>query len=604
MKFYMLEESNNQEYTLDELYKLDRFQMSIRHPCDEEAVDWKNWINDPISIKGYYDQSLPKFFEDGKDVLALYKLDILPEENLQNLSIYNHLNVDIYNSMLKDMKYVLGTTTIDETTYPLYYKDLKVARDAIMFGEKEPIVVELLNKAFGKKSIMRALLYRRSNRLNLSIQEASNPISKPASNNFLSMLTQSELDNVKQVMKQYTVDVLPWRLGVGDYAKLHKSQKDQFLDPSEFGYQKLTNYRLYMNPRKELKVLKDHRCTRKHIIEVLFQSDEYTKEIGIIVDPKHRGDSLECLDGRILPELRWCKYKISIDSTERKVTYNKIVYNFRVDKTWRIPVITIITSYKVPKTEFIHGQAKSLYKQWNYWKDALFIEDDDSFASEQTNIFGYMRMFHNMTGVLLENYTRRRYGVKFRLRDNPSEIITLNENQLMNMTADELIAYEGVDKTTDEWLDNRLDILHPAEFVEKYYDADHDNVNSMMDSIDDEVCNAITDNDYRNWYYHDRYDRDDEPFTEERLDRLRKYSHKNADIFNKLYRDIAKTYPNQIIPYTLLDEWESQRIPAYDAIVYGHPQDEIRKKLNVAYGKEAVDKVWYKYYPEDKNSTK
>lgn len=120
----------------------------------------------------------------------------------------------------------------------------------------------------------------------------------------------------------------------------------------------------------------------------------------------------------------------------------------------------------------------------------------------------------------------------------------------------------------------------------------------MMDSTEDE---DITDNDYRNWYYHDRYDRDDEPFTEERLDRLRKYSHRNADIFNELYWNIAKTYPGQFIPHKVLNKWESRHPPS-DAIIYGHPQDEIREKLNVAYGKDKVDEVWCKYYSEDKSS--
>ena len=586
MKFYMLEESNNQEYTLDELYQLDQFQMSIRHPCDEEAIDWKNWINDPISIKGYYDQSLPKFFEDGKDVLAPYKLDTLLEENLQNLTMYNHLNVDIYNSLLKEMKYVLGTTTLDEATYPLYYRQIKDARDAIMSGKKEELVVELLVKAFGKKSMSRALLYRRSNRLNLQILEESNPVSNPAPNNFLSMLTKTELDNIKQVMKQYTVDVLPGRLGVGNFAKL---QKSRFWDPSQFGYKELTNYKIYMDKSKELDVFNDHGYKRKDIMNVLYKLDEYTRPIGIIVDSKHRGNPLECLSGRILPEVRWCMYKIRVDSTERLISYDKIVYTLRVDKKWHIPVLIIVTCFAVNRGEFTrtNGQGHKLYKQWKDCIDALLIEDKDSFASEQTNIFGYMRMFHNMTGVLLENYTRGRYGVEFRHRDNPSKIITLNESQLMDMTREELLAYDGVDETTDEWLRKRRYILHPAEFVEKYYDAD-----------DTTVKNAS----YKNWYYHERYDWEEEPFTEERLDRLRKYNHRNADIFNELYWNIAKTYPEQFIPYTVLDEWESQWLPAHDAIVYGHSQDDIREKLNVAYGKEAVDEVWSKYYPEDKSS--
>ena len=173
--------------------------------------------------------------------------------------------------------------------------------------------------------------------------------------------------------------------------------------------------------------------------------------------------------------------------------------------------------------------------------------------------------------------------MKFYYFDDPDNIIDLSESEAMNLSYEQLKEIDGCDEDTHEWKIHRCRRLHPAQFVEKYYDADD---------------TSVKDADYLNWYYYTRYC--NEELTEEKLDRLRKYNHKNADIHNTLYVMKAKEYSNvdNIIPNAVLDEWHTW-YPAYKSIIYGHPQEEIHAKLQDAYGKEVTDRVWYQYYPED-----
>ena len=62
--------------------------------------------------------------------------------------------------------------------------------------------------------------------------------------------------------------------------------------------------------------------------------------------------------------------------------------------------------------------------------------------------------------------------IKLRVKLCQSKVVIFTKEQLMDMTREELLAYDGTDKTTKEWLRKRRYILHPAEFVEKYYDVD------------------------------------------------------------------------------------------------------------------------------------
>jgi len=174
--------------------------------------------------------------------------------------------------------------------------------------------------------------------------------------------------------------------------------------------------------------------------------------------------------------------------------------------------------------------------------------------------------------------------MKFYYFDDPDKIIDLSESDAMALSEEELAKIDGCDEETHKWVSDRYYALHPAQFVEKYYDVDD---------------TSVKDADYLNWYYHNRYCFED--LTNEKLECLRKYNHKNADIHNILYTMKAREYSDvdNIIPDTVLDEWGDVWFDAYEAIVYGHPQEEIHKKLQEAFGKENTDKIWYQYYPEE-----
>ena len=175
--------------------------------------------------------------------------------------------------------------------------------------------------------------------------------------------------------------------------------------------------------------------------------------------------------------------------------------------------------------------------------------------------------------------------MKFYYFDNPDKVIDLSESEVMALSEEELAKIDGCDEETHKWVSNRHYALHPAQFVEKYYDADD---------------TSVKDADYLNWYYHNRYCF--EELTEEKLQRLRKYNHKNADIHNTLYTMKARQYNdvNNIIPDAALDDdWRDIWFDVYEAIVYAHPQEEIHSKLQVAFGKDVTDEIWYQYYPRE-----
>jgi len=142
--------------------------------------------------------------------------------------------------------------------------------------------------------------------------------------------------------------------------------------------------------------------------------------------------------------------------------------------------------------------------------------------------------------------------MKFYYFDNLDNIIDLSESEAMALSYEQLLEIRGYDKDTHEWKAQRCRRLHPAQFVEKYYDADD---------------TSIKDADYLNWYYHNRYCFKE--LTEEKLQRLRKYNHKNADIHNTLYIMKARQYSDvdNIIPNAVLDEWHTW-YPAYKSIMY------------------------------------
>ena len=173
--------------------------------------------------------------------------------------------------------------------------------------------------------------------------------------------------------------------------------------------------------------------------------------------------------------------------------------------------------------------------------------------------------------------------VKFSYINNPDNIINLSESEAMNLSYEQLLEIRGCDEDAHDWKIRRCRRLHPAQFVEKYYDADDA---------------SVKDADYLNWYYHNRYCNED--LTEEKLERLRKYNHKNADIHNTLYVMKAREYSDvdNIVPRRVLDEWHTW-YPAYKSIVYGHPQEEIHSKLQEAFGKKVTDKIWYQYYSKE-----
>lgn len=175
--------------------------------------------------------------------------------------------------------------------------------------------------------------------------------------------------------------------------------------------------------------------------------------------------------------------------------------------------------------------------------------------------------------------------MKFYYFDNPDKIIDLSESEAMSLSYEQLKEIDSYDEDTHEWKAQRCNRLHLAQFVEKYYDADDI---------------SVKDADYLNWYYHNRYCF--EELTEEKLQRLRKYNHKNADIHNMLYTMKARQYSDvdNIIPDSVIDDdWRDIWFDAYEAIVYAHPQEEIHHKLQEAFGKEVTDKVWYQYYPKE-----
>ena len=63
MRFYMTTPKDSaKDYTMEEMYQLNEWQNKIIHPLDDEAKYWKQWINDPLTIKKYYDEDAPKYF--------------------------------------------------------------------------------------------------------------------------------------------------------------------------------------------------------------------------------------------------------------------------------------------------------------------------------------------------------------------------------------------------------------------------------------------------------------------------------------------------------------------------------------------------------------
>ena len=80
--------------------------------------------------------------------------------------------------------------------------------------------------------------------------------------------------------------------------------------------------------------------------------------------------------------------------------------------------------------------------------------------------------------------------MKFYYFDDPDKIIDLSESDAMALSEEELAKIDGCDEETHKWAADRYYALHPAQFVEKYYDVDD---------------TSVKDVDYLNWYYHNRY---------------------------------------------------------------------------------------------------
>nr|DAE84786.1 MAG TPA: hypothetical protein [Caudoviricetes sp.] len=573
MRFYMTTPKDSaKDYTMEEMYRLNEWQNKIIHPLDDEAKYWQQWINDPLTIKKYYDEDPPKCFEDREKYPDVYyDLDTLSEEQLDNLETYNHVNVDLYNELVKQKKYDLALTTLDEQMFP----KARGVRDMIMCGAPEKDIINSLCRAFGKSYTID--IYSKFISKNQALIEGA---STSKEDPLINKLTKEEIDNIQAVMDKYVVDVMLGRLRAESFDD--EKEDKQFVDLKSYGY-KIDNYLMYIPDVKEQKIFEKHEFSRKKIAHLLLTKDKSKHTVGTVVDNKHIGKlPVVCVDGEKRQDLRWNRYFGLIDKDDQ-LTYVKVVYSLQVkDLPPYVPVLVIVTCFTIDVKEILKDSPQ-LKRSIDDTKYILLAPIDEVYGQNDLNYLS--RMIDEMTYGTVNDVIRRLEGMKFYYFDDPNKIIDLSESEAMSLSYEQLKEIDSYDEDTHEWKAQRCNRLHPAQFVEKYYDADD---------------TSVKDADYLNWYYHNRYCF--EELTEEKLQRLRKYNHKNADIHNMLYTMKARQYSDvdNIIPDSVIDDdWRDIWFDAYESIVYGHPQEEIHSKLQAAFGKDVTDEVWYQYYPKE-----
>jgi len=572
MKLYVASlKDRAREYTIEEMKQMSESYLMASTPLDDECRYWKEWITDPLTIKMYYNEEAPKFFKNKeKHPDVYYKLETLSEEQLHNLETYNHVNVDFYNRLIKEKKYDLAMSKLDEEMFPFAHK----ARELIMCGANEKEVINALCKAFGKSYTID--VYHKM--IGKNDQPFTEGTITSKEDPLINHLTEEEINNIQVVMDQYVVDVKLGRLRAEPFNG--EKEDKQFIDLHSYGY-KIDNYLMYIPDVKEQKILDKHRINRKEIVHLLLTKDKSKHTVGTVVDHKHIGKiPITCVDGEKRQDLRWIRYFAFIDTNDI-IKYSKVVYSLQVkDIQPYIPVLVIITCYDIDVDELLE-ESPELKKAIDNATYILAAPIDEVYGQNDLNYLS--RMIDEMTYGTVNDVIRRLEGMKFYYFDDPNKIVDLSESDVMALSEEELAKIDGCDEETHKWISDRYYALHPAQLIEKYYDADDI---------------SVKDADYLNWYYYDRYSH--EELTEEKLERLRKYNHKNVDIYNTLYKNKAKEYCDfgYLIPNQVLIEWKT-RYPAYKAIVYAYPQEEIHEKLQEAFGKKVTDEVWYQYYPEE-----